>query len=41
MLCRHLVVVPTIRKRLDEGPATINVVEVELARLLFILTEED
>ena len=35
------VVVPALRKRLEEGPATINVDEVELARLLFILMEEE
>ena len=35
------VVVPAIRKRIEKGPATINVDELELARLLFILMEED
>ena len=35
------VVVPTLRKRLEEGPASIEVDEIELARLLFILMDEE
>ena len=35
------VVVPTIRKRLETGPATINVNDLELARFLFVMMEEE
>ena len=35
------VVIPTIRKRLEASPATINVNEVELARFLFVMMEEE
>ena len=35
------VVVPAIRKRLEASPATINVNEVELARFLFVMMEEE
>ena len=35
------VVVPTIRQRLEMGPATVNVNETELARFLFIMMEDE
>ena len=34
-------VVPTLRKRLETSPATINVNELELARFLFVMMGED
>ena len=35
------IVVPTIRQRLESSPATIKVNEVELARFLFVMMDED
>ena len=35
------VVVPTLRKRLEKSPADVKVNEVELARFLFVMMEEE
>ena len=35
------VVVPTLRKRLEDGPATFKVNEIELARFLFVMMEDE
>ena len=35
------VVVPVIRKRLESSPATINVCDLELARFLYVMLDDE